>query len=219
MKKPLLFIITIILSTICHAQIGPIQTTGENYRRVGQHMLNYPRTNRYLLLLQDGTDEVRLNLGVGPTEAAQSLANLYDASYEDGKSFTLQGRRYDINDKKVCVHDAYAIDGLCISDAELKSEILTLIMDYGAEFGELAITKGYSTNGTFMLCFETYGIVEGVLLGFDASERLYQQYNDFDKLSKDDVRVLRELIRENYTKVQNASTGIMVCDVILGEYN
>lgn len=216
MKKILLFTFA-ILSVASYAQIGPIQTTGENYRRVGQYMLNYPRTNRYLLLLQDGTDEVRLNLGVGPTEAAQSLSNLHDATFEDGKSFTLQGRVYGIRDKKVCVHEAYVRDGLCISDAELKSEILTLIMDYGAEFGDLAISKGYATNGTFMLLFDSYGIVEGVMIGFDVSDRLSHQYNDFDKLSKDDIRILREIIRENYTSVTNALLGITVCDVILGE--
>ena len=187
------------------------------FRSVGQHMLNYPRTNRYLLLLQDGTDEVRLNLGVGPTEAAQSLANLYDATYEDGKSFNLQGRQYDVRDKKVCVHDAYVRDGLCISANDIKSEIITLIMDYGAEFGELAISKGYDANGTFMLLFDTYGIVEGVMIGFDVSDRLSRRYNDFDKLSKDDIRILRDLIRENYTSVTNALVGMTVCDVILGE--
>ena len=216
MKKILLFAIC-LLSAACYAQIGSIETTGEKYKRVGQFMLNYPATNRYLLLLKDGTEEVRLNLGVGPTEAAQSLAHLYEVIYDEGKTFTLQGRRYDVNDQKICVHDAYSFDGLCISGNEIKNEILTLI-DYGAEFGDLAITQGYTVNGTYMLIFETYGIVEGLIVGVNVSDRMSRKYNDFEKLSKDDVRVLRDAIRENYMSVKNGALAMMICDVILGEF-
>ena len=216
MKKILLFTFC-ILSAVCHAQIGAIETTGEKYNRVGQFMLNYPRTNRYLLHLQDGIEEVNLNLGVGPNEAAMSLAHLYEVIYEDGKTFTLQGRRYDVNDQKVCVHDSYSLDGLCISGDEIKHEILVLI-DNGADFGELAITQGYTANGTYMLLFETYGVVEGIIVGVNVSERMSRKYNDFEKLDKEDVRVLRNAIRENYTSVTNGAIGMSICDVILGEY-
>ena len=131
MRKILLFVFVILSATV-RAQIGSIQTTGENYKRVGQFMQNYPRTNRYLLHLQDGIEEVNLNLGVGPTEAALSLAHLYEVIYEDGKTFTLQGRRYDVSDQKICVHDTYTTGSLCISESELKNEIITLIMEHGA---------------------------------------------------------------------------------------
>ena len=215
MKKILL--ILAFLPSILLAQIAPIQTTGENYHRVGAHMLNYPRTNRYVLILADGTEEVRINLGVGPTEAATSLANLHETVYEDGKSFALQGRMYDVHDKKICVHDAYALDGLCITDMELRKEFLTLIMEQGADYGEMVVLQGSKSIGSFLVSFETYGISDGFYFGFDVSDRFSRSYNDFEPLTLEDVRILRDVIKENYTSVTNALLGMTACDVILGD--
>lgn len=216
MKKILPFAFA-ILSSASHAQIGPIQTTGEKYHRVGTHMLNYPRTDRYILLLTDGNEEARLNLGVGPTEAATSLAYLYETIFDEGKTFALQGRMYDVNDKKICVHDAYSLGGLCISESEIRSEFLTLIMEQGAEYGEMAISQGSRSIGSFMVMFEKYGIADCFYFGSDVSDRLSRRYNDFEQLSKDDVRILRDVITANYTSVTNALLGLTACDVILGE--
>ena len=215
MKKILLF--SALLPVCIFAQIGPIQTTGEQYRSVGNHMQNFYRTNRYILLLTDGTEEVRLNLGVGPTEAATSLAHLYEAIFEEGKTFALQGRMYDVSDKKICVHDAYSLEGLCISEPEIRSEFLTLIIEQGAEYGEIAISQGSKSIGSFMVLFEKYGIADGFYFGFDVSGRLSRKYNDFERLTKEDVRILRDIIREKYSSVTNAILGITACDVILGE--
>lgn len=213
MKKILLLFV--LLPFMCFGQIGPIQTNGEKYKRVGKYMLNYANTNRYVLLLQNSSDEVRINLGIGPTEAAKSLAYLYEVIFEEGKTFTLQGRMYDVNTQKICVHDAYAIDGICISESELKSEILTLIMEQGAEYGEMFITQGSASIGNYMVIFDTYGIVDAFYFGHDVSGSLSRIYNNFEKLSVDDVRILRDLIRDNYTSVTNALLGLTACDVIL----
>lgn len=215
MKKTFLF--AALLPAILFAQIGPIQTTGENYHRVGTHMLNYPRTNRYVLLLSDGTEEVRLNLGVGPTEAATSLSYLYETIFEEGKSFTLQGRVYDVRDNKICVHDTYALDGLCITEPEIRSEFLTLIMEQGAEYGEITITQGSKSIGSFVVLFHKYGIADGFYFGFDVSDSLSRRYNDFEQISLEDMRILRDLITENYTSVTHALFGITACDVVLGD--
>lgn len=180
-------------------------------------MLNYPRTNRYVLLLADGTEEVRINLGVGPTEAATSLANLHETVYEEGKSFTLQGRMYDVHDKKICVYDAYSLDGLCITDMELRKEFLTLIMEQGADYGEMVILFGSNSIGSFLVSFETYGVSDGFYFGFNVSDRFSRRYNYFDPLIQEDVRILRDVIMENYTSVTNAPLGMTACDVILGE--
>ena len=215
MRKILLF--AAFLPAFLFAQIGPIQTNGEKYHRVGTHMINYPRTNRYVLLLADGTDEVRLNLGIGPTEAANSLAYLYEAVFNEGKSFPLQGRMYDVHDKKICVHDAYAMNGLCISEEEIRIEFLTLIMEQGAEYGDIIIVQGSKSIGSFLVSFEKYGISYGFYFGFDVSDRFSRSYNDFDPLIPEDVRILRDVITENYTSVTNSLLGMTACDVILGD--
>ena len=42
-------------------------------------------------------------------------------------------------------------------------------------------------------------------------------YNDFEQLTPEDVRILRDVIKENYTSVTNALLGMTACDVILGD--
>lgn len=220
MKKTLLFLA--MLPSVLFAQIGPIQITGKQYEHVGRHMIRYVATNQYEFIIKSNNQyedkTVRLSLGTGPTEAATSLSHLYAIFNDYGQSFNLQGYTFSIEDgKKICAQVAYTAGELCISKSELIDEMLTLIMDYGAEYGELAVSQGYAPTGDYLLSFDTYGFTEFVRINKDISARMSRTYNDFDELTKDDVRVLREAIRENYTSVTHALLGVTVCDVILGE--
>ena len=220
MKKILLFLA--ILPSILFAQIGQIQTTGKQYENVGRHMIRYIATNQYELLMRSNNPyedkTVLLSLGTGPTEAATSLSHLYAIFNDYGQSFNLQGYSFSIEDrKKICAQVAYAAGELCISKSELTDEILTLIMDKGADYGELAVSQGYAPTGDYLLSFDTYGFTEFVRINKDISAQMSRTYNDFDELSKEDVQVLRKAIRENYTSVTHALLGLTVCGVILGE--
>lgn len=220
MKKILIFaaLIPIYLS----AQIDTIQTVGSQTESVGQFMIRDKSTNTYTLVIKStnpyDNDIVRLKLGAGANEAAKSLASLHDTFYSGSGSFTLQGVTFDIVDKKLCARVAYAAGDLCIAQSQLHDEILTLIMDQGADYGELAVVQGYTTAGDYLLSFDTYGITDFVRVGFDISSRMSHQYNDFDTLTTDDVRVLRDAIKENYTSVTHSLLGLTVCDVILRDY-
>ena len=66
-----------------------------------------------------------------------------------------------------------------------------------------------------MVMFKNYGIADGFYFGSDVSDRLSRKYNDFEQLSKEDVRILRDVITEKYTSVTNALLGLTACDVIL----
>lgn len=220
--KKILFLLA-LLPCLLHAQIGQIQTTGKQYENVGRHMIRYVATNQYeLLFVSDNPYEdkfVRLTLGTGPTEAATSLSHLYAIFNDYGQSFNLQGYSFSIEDrKKICAQVAYAAGELCISKSELSDEMLTLIIDHGAECGEMAISQGYAPTGDYLISFDAYGFTEFVRIGKDISSRMSRTYNDFEELTIEDVRVLYDAIRENYTSVTHASLGVMICSEILGEH-
>jgi hypothetical protein len=220
MKKILLFVS--IMPSIIFAQIGSIQTEGKQFEHVGHYMVRYVATNQYELLIQSDNHYedkiVRLSLGSGPTEAVTSLSHLHETFYGIGQSFTLQGYTFGIDDKMLCAQVSSATGNFCISANELCDEMLTLIIDKGAEFGELSIVQGYTSTGDYLLSFDTYGFTDFVHIGKDISKRMSHTYNDFETISQNDVRVLRAIIEENYMSVTHASLGIIVCDVILGDY-
>ena len=219
--KKILFLLA-LLPCLLHAQIGQIQTIGSKFEKIGRHMIRYVATNQYeLLFVSDNPYEdkfVRLTLGTGPTEAAYSLANLYSTFRGDGNSFDLQGNTFSIEGKKICANVAYATGELCISKSELSDEMLTLIIDHGAEYGHMAISQGYASTGDYLISFDTYGFTEFVRIGKDISSRMSRTYNDFEELTIEDVRVLYDAIRENYNSVTHASLGVMICSEILGEH-
>ena len=209
MKNILLFIA--FLPFMVFAQIGTITPTGNQYERVGENMIHYKATNRYALVIDD---DVRLPLGEGPTAACNSLANMYAVIYNAGQTFTFYGHDFVIGNKTICLRDGE----WCITSEQLSKEMVTLIMEFGADFGELSIDIGYDPMGQYYLGFDTYGFVQPVTVGIDISSRMSHAYQLGEHLSLEDVRVLREAVSENYTSVQNGALAIMICDVILGEY-
>ena len=209
MKKILLFIA--LLPFIAFAQIGTITPTGNQYEPIGKNMIRYKATNEYELVIND---DVRIPLGEGPTAACNSLANLHSVIYNEGQTFTLNGYDFVIGDKTICLqHGEW-----CITSDQLSKEMVTLIMEWGADFGELSIDIGYGPIGQYYLGFDTYGFVQPVTVGIDISSRMSHVYQLGEHLSLEDVRVLREAVAENYTSIQNGALAIMICDVILGEY-
>lgn len=219
MKKILLF--AALLPAILFAQIGPIQPTGELTESAGHHLLRYKDSDRYELIMRSDNpyerQTVRLNIGTGPTEAALSLANMYATIRNTGQTFTLQGYTFRIGERIICVETDGATGDICISKNELQDDMLTLIMDMGADYGELSISQGYAPSGNYLLSFDTYNFTTYVSIGFDISGRMSRKYADFDTISLDDIRILREAIRDNYTSVTHAIIGITVCNVLLGE--
>ena len=193
------------------AQIRTITPTGNQYERVGENMIHYKATNEYALVIDD---DVRLMLGTGPTSACNSLANMYAVIYNAGQTFTVQGHEFMVGDGTICLHGG----DWCITSEQLSKEMVTLIKEWGADFGELSIDIGYEPIGQYYLGFDTYGFVQPVTVGIDISSRMSRVYKLGEHLSPDDVRVLREAVAENYTSVQNGALAIMICDVILGEY-
>ena len=209
MKNILLFIA--FLPLMAFAQIGTITPTGNQYERVGENMIHYKATNGYALVIDD---DVRLSLGEGPTAACNSLANMYAVIYNAGQTFTVQGHEFMVGDGTICLHG----DEWCITSEQLSKEMVTLIMECGADFGELSIDIGYEPMGQYYLGFDTYGFVQPVTVGINISSRMSHAYQLGEHLSLEDVRILREAVAENYTSIKNGALAIMICDVILGEY-
>jgi hypothetical protein len=207
MRKILLFIA--ILPMMAYAQIGNITPTGNQYERVSENIIHYKATNGYALVIDD---DMRLPLGEGPTAACNSLANMYTVIYNAGQTFTLYGHDFVIGDKTICLqHGEW-----CINSEQLSKDMVTLIIEWGADFGELSIDIGYEPIGQYYLGFDTYGFVQPVTVGIDISSRMSHAYQLGEHLSLEDVRILREAVAENYTSVQNGALAIMICDVILG---
>ena len=209
MKKILLFLCC--LPMLVAAQIGSIHPAGMQFERASKCMIRYTATNEYALVL---CDNVKLQLGNGPTAAANSLANLHDVIYNNGQTFSLQGHDFIIRDKAICLQT----EDVCITSEQLCDEMVTLITELGADFGDLSIVIGYEPLGHFYIGFDTYGFVQLVSIGFDVSDRLSHKYEMNEPLTPADVRVLRDAISDNYMSVKNGALAMMICDVILGEF-
>ena len=193
------------------AQIGTITPTGNQYEPISKNMIRYKATNEYALVIDD---DARIPLGEGPTAACNSLANIHAVIYNAGQTFTVQGHEFMVGDRTICLH---GVDW-CITSEQLSKEMVTLIMEWGADFGELSIEIGYEPMGQYYLGFDTYGFVQPITIGIDISSRMSHAYQLGEHLSIEDVRVLREAVAENYTSIKNGALAIMICDVILGDY-
>ena len=209
MKKILLFLSMIPL--LSSAQIESITPTGKQYEFIGECMIRYKYTNEYALVIEDNA---QVSLGEGPTAAANSLANLHSVIYNEGQKFAIQGIDFVIRNQQICLQNG----NRCITSELLCKLMVTLITEYGADFGDLSINIGYEPLGNFYLGFDTYGFVELVSIGLNISDRLSHKYKMSEPLTPADVRVLRDAVSENYTSVQNGALAIMICDVILGEF-
>ena len=193
------------------AQIGTITPTGNQYEPISKNMIRYKATNEYALVIDD---DARIPLGEGPTAACNSLANIHAVIYNAGQTFTVQGHEFMVGDRTICLH---GVDW-CITSEQLSKEMVTLIMEWGADFGELSIEIGYEPMGQYYHGFDTYGFVQPITIGIDISSRMSHAYQLGEHLSIEDVRVLREAVAENYTSIKNGALAIMICDVILGDY-
>ena len=213
MKRVLLLFC--LIPCFVFSQIASISTTGKQSEHVGKFLIHYLATDSYDLTLHSEYDpiDVRVSLGVGPTEAARSLANLHEVIYNEGQTFVLQGENFEIGHNEIC-----ATNGACISSKQLRTEIEMLITDYGADFGDLSIILADAKTGSYMISFDIYGFLDIVRVGVDISARMSRDYKENETISISDVRILRDAIVENYMSVYNNSLAHMICNVIIGEF-
>ena len=224
MKKILLFLC--FLPMIAVAQIEPITATQKNYSVIGKDIIfhHYPAYYELQVVSDNPAEDKAICIKLGTTieVAARSLGNILVAMSDNNDHFDLQGYTFDVKRQSICARKSGwlsdASGDYCITYSKVEEDIMRLIFEYGADYGDVTIEVLSEEYGDYMMYFHDYNAAEHVSFCKDVSSRLTRKYDYFDDpLSKEDIKRLQDIATDNYLSVKNAAHFLMICDYLLGK--
>ena len=224
MKKILLFLC--FLPMIAVAQIEQITATQKNYSVIGKDIIfhHYPAYYELQVVSDNPSEDKAICIKLGTTieVAARSLGNILVAMSDRNDEFDLQGYKFDVKNQSICARKSGwlldAIGNYCLTYTQVSDDIMRLIFEYGADYGNVTIEVMSEEYGDYMMYFHNYDAAEVVSFGKNISSRLSRHYDSFDDpISKEDIRLLRDIATDNYLSVKNAAHFLMICDHILDD--
>lgn len=217
MKKILLFAIA-ILSSVCYAQIGPIQTEEKPLEFIsGSYLFRTKATDEYTLqILSDNQFEntaIHLSLGHGAAEAMSSLASLNAVYATPDQQFTLQNYTFQVDRNRiVALHRGvleYTAGDYMLTKRNLTKVMYDLMKAKDMPVGNITITY-YDPYAVFV-CYKDYGFERGISFS-NVIIPYSHQYTRGDTIAADDVSLLLKITENPNAYRGKEKRGALVYD-------